>query len=261
MSMSVRQKQLTKKVMCSLLAAGVINVCISGGDTWAAESEPNIVNIASPSTDYNGGDEYRYAGVFVKGKTQEYGKTNVVDKIVFNSANTTTNSPSNTPGTAYNAAVVTDGGTLELNAKEIYVGSKAQGGDRGFRLTGNNNTLNITADKIVSYTGDEFVHVRKGAANVANITVGGFYAKTTWGKDDYGVSILQVNEGGTINFNADKAAFDGSTNVAGGVFGSGSWGTLNVTANELSIDGNICGTYGILTGSQHALICILLPEI
>ena len=28
MSMSVRQKQLTKTVMCSLLAAGVINVCI-----------------------------------------------------------------------------------------------------------------------------------------------------------------------------------------------------------------------------------------
>ena len=220
LSMSVRQKKLTKKVLCSLLAAGMINVCISGGDVWAAESEPNIVNIASPSTDYNGGAEYRYAGVFVDGETKEYGKTNVVDKIVFNSANSTTNSSSSTPGTAYNAAVVTAGGTLELNAKEIYVGSEAQGGDRGFRLTGDNNTLNITADKIVSYTGDEFVHVRKGAANVANITVGDFYAKTTWGKDDYGVSILQVNEGGTINFNADKAVFDGSTNVAGGVFGS-----------------------------------------
>ena len=252
MSMSVRQKKLTKKVLCSLLAAGMINVCISGGDVWAAESEPNIVNIASPSTDYNGGAEYRYAGVFVDGETKEYGKTNVVDKIVFNSANSTTNSSSSTLGAAYNAAVVTAGGTLELNAKEIYVGSEAQGGDRGFRLTGDNNTLNITADKIVSYTGDEFVHVRKGAANVANITVGDFYAKTTWGKDDYGVSILQVNEGGTINFNADKAVFDGSTNVVGGVFGSGSWGTLNITANELSIDGNICGTYGTLTGIQHA---------
>lgn len=41
MSMSVRQKELTKKVMCSLLAAGVINVCISGGDVWAAESYKN----------------------------------------------------------------------------------------------------------------------------------------------------------------------------------------------------------------------------
>ena len=39
MSMSVRQKELTKRVMCSLLAAGVINVCISGGDVWAADYE------------------------------------------------------------------------------------------------------------------------------------------------------------------------------------------------------------------------------
>ena len=31
MSMSVRQKKLTKKVLRSLLAAGMINVCISGG--------------------------------------------------------------------------------------------------------------------------------------------------------------------------------------------------------------------------------------
>lgn len=131
MSMSVRQKQLNKKVMCSLLAVGVINVCISGGDVWAAESEPNIVNIASPSIDYGGGGEYSYAGVFVNGETEGYGKTNVVDKIVFNSANPTTNSSSNTPGTAYNAAVVTGGGTLELDAKEIYVGSEEQGGDRG----------------------------------------------------------------------------------------------------------------------------------
>ena len=39
MSMSVSQKQLTKKVLCSLLAAGIINVCISGGDVWAADYE------------------------------------------------------------------------------------------------------------------------------------------------------------------------------------------------------------------------------
>ena len=41
MSMSIRQKELTKKVLCSLLAAGVINVCISGGDVWAAEGYKN----------------------------------------------------------------------------------------------------------------------------------------------------------------------------------------------------------------------------
>ena len=37
------------------------------------------------------------------------------------------------------------------------------------------------------------------------------------------------------------------TNIDGGVFGSGSWGTLIVNANKLTIDGNICGTYGTIT--------------
>lgn len=227
---------------------------VTGTDSSLAV-DGGTVEFDAPSVDYNGAkDEYRYAALFVSdGAKAEYGTKTVIDKMVFNSANATTNSSSNTPGTAYNAAVVTGGSTLDINAKELYVGSQAQGGDRGFRLTGEGNTLNITADKIVSYTGDEFVHVRKGATNKATITVGDFEAHTTWGKDDYGVAMLQVNEGGAIDFTADTAVFDGSTNAAGGVFGSGSWGNLNVTANEkLTIDGNICGTYGQLVGDNHA---------
>ncbi len=224
------------------------------GEKTALNIDGGTVEFVKPSVDYAGGNEYRYAALFVSdGAKSEYGTNTVIDKMVFNSANATTNSSSNTPGTAYNAAVVTGGSTLDINAKELYVGSETRGGDRGFRLTGAGNTLNITADKIVSYTGDEFVHVRQGASSVANIKVGDFEAHTTWGKDDYGVSLLQVNEGGTINFDADTAVFDGSTNAAGGVFGSGGWGTLNVTANEkLTIDGNICGTYGKMTGGNHA---------
>lgn len=227
---------------------------VTGTDSSLAV-DGGTVEFDAPSVDYNDAkDEYRYAALFVSdGAKAEYGTKTVIDKMVFNSANATTNSSSNTPGTAYNAAVVTGGSTLDINAKELYVGSQAQGGDRGFRLTGEGNTLNITADKIVSYTGDEFVHVRKGATNKATITVGDFEAHTTWGKDDYGVAMLQVNEGGAIDFTADTAVFDGSTNAAGGVFGSGSWGNLNVTANEkLTIDGNICGTYGQLVGDNHA---------
>lgn len=207
------------------------------------------VEFEAPSVDYAGKNEYRHAALFVSnGAKAEYD----AGTMVFKSANATTNSSSSTPGTAYNAAVVTGGSTLDIKTKELYVGSEAQGGDRGFRLTGEGNTLNITADKIVSYTGDEFVHVRQGATNRATITVGDFEAHTTWGKDDYGVAMLQVNEGGTIDFTADTAVFDGSTNAAGGVFGSGGWGTLNVTANEkLTIDGNICGTYGQLKGDDH----------
>lgn len=228
-------------------------VKVTGTDSGLTVNS-GTVEFDAPSVDYAGGSEYRHAALFVSdGAKAEYGTKTVIDKMVFNSANATTNSSSNTPGTAYNAAVVTGGSTLDINAKELYVGSQAQGGDRGFRLTGEGNTLNITADKIVSYTGDEFVHVRKGATNKATITVGDFEAHTTWGKDDYGVAMLQVNEGGAIDFTADTAVFDGSTNAAGGVFGSGSWGNLNVTANEkLTIDGNICGTYGQLVGDNHA---------
>ena len=32
----VKNKDLQRKVLCSLLAAGVMSVCISGGDVWAS---------------------------------------------------------------------------------------------------------------------------------------------------------------------------------------------------------------------------------
>ena len=51
-----------------------------------------------------------------------------------------------------------------------------------------------------------------------------FEAHTGWGKGDYGVAILQANEGNTINFFADEAHFDGPNSPSGGVFGSGSKG-------------------------------------
>lgn len=48
-----------------------------------------------------------------------------------------------------------------------------------------------------------------------------------------------------MNFYAQDAYFDGSTHANGGVFGSGSYGTLNVdVSGTLTIDGNISGSYG-----------------
>lgn len=101
-----------------------------------------------------------------------------------------------------------------------------KGGDRGIRLSGSNNTLTIYADRIVSYTGDEFIHVRQGnGSSVANIgsadrRIGYFEAHTGWGKDDYGVALLQANEGNKVFLYADEAVLDGSTNSQGGVIGS-----------------------------------------
>ncbi|MBL6442629.1 MAG: autotransporter outer membrane beta-barrel domain-containing protein [Dialister sp.] len=112
------------------------------------------------------------------------------------------------------------------------------------------NHLNIIADKIISYTGDGFINAQGDpGTSVANIgtadhRVGYFEAHTTFGKDDYGVAILQANEGNTVNLYADTAILDGSTNKNGGVIGTGGFGTVNVNTKDLTIDGNICGTYG-----------------
>lgn len=207
----------------------------------------------APATENTGpnASEYKYYALLLSNGT---GNAITAKSLTFRSTNPATNNPSQTPGASYNALVLTNSSSLTIDVDTLNVGT---GADRGIRLTGAGtgagNRLTIHANEITSYTGDEFVHVRNGGAgSVADIgtadrRIGKFTAKTGWGKDDYGVAILQVNEGGTINFYADEATFDGSTNISGGVFGSGSYGTLNVDVNKLNIDGNICGTYGLIT--------------
>ncbi len=211
----------------------------------------------APNMGSDTGEYYHHALLFSNATG-----TITAKSLTFRSANPATNDPNLTPGTGYHALVLTNSSSLTIDVDTLNVGTQNQSGnsiygaDRGIRLTGAGtgagNRLTIHANEITSYTGDEFVHVRAGADSVADIgtadrRIGKFTAKTGWGKDDYGVAILQVNEGGTINFYADEATFDGSTNISGGVFGSGSYGTLNVDVNKLNIDGNICGTYGLIT--------------
>lgn len=181
------------------------------------------------------------------------------DAIQFNGLETPTLNNMGTSdgaGSEYNAGWLAGNATLNLKAKELYVGSvnaaKQGTGDDGFQMKGSNNHLNILADKIVSYTGDSFINAQdetKTGKSIVNIgtaeqRVGYFEAHTTWGKNDFGVAILQANEGNKVNLYADKVLLDGSTNPKGGVIGTGSYGTVNVDAKDLKIDGNICGTYG-----------------
>ena len=156
-------------------------------------------------------------------------------------------------GQNYDAGWLAGNGTINLTAKELYVGSIIDGkgtGEDGFQMKNANNHLNIVADKIVSYTGDSFINAQgdPGTSTVNIGTqdhhVGYFEAHTTWGKNDYGVAILQANEGNVVNLYADTAILDGSTNKNGGVIGTGGYGTVNVNTKDLTIDGNICGTYG-----------------
>lgn len=256
-----------KKETKKLIAAGIVMALSCGA--WGSVSAQDCIQVTrgSESKTITGSNiifdkktvvvpEYTSftTSIYIKN-----GTVNVTadEAIRFNGLKTPTLNNTGTSdfaGREYNAGWLAGNAILNLTAKELYVGSvnaaKQGTGDDGFQMKGRNNHLNILADKIVSYTGDSFINAQEGpGASEVNIgradhRVGYFEAHTTWGKKDYGVAILQANEGNTVNLYADKVLLDGSTNPQGGVIGTGSYGTVKVDAKDLEIDGNICGTYG-----------------
>lgn len=257
-----------KKETKKLIAAGIVMALSCGA--WGSVSAEDCIRVTqkSDSKTITGSniifdnktvvvpDRSIMTSIYIKNGTVS---VTADDAIQFNGLKTPTldnMGTSNLAGSEYNAGWLAGNATLNLKAKELYVGSvnaaKQGTGDDGFQMKGSNNHLNILADKIVSYTGDSFINAQdetKTGKSIVNIgtaeqRVGYFEAHTTWGKNDYGVAILQANEGNMVNLYADKVLLDGSTNPLGGVIGTGSYGTVKVDAKDLEIDGNICGTYG-----------------
>lgn len=256
-----------KKETKKLIAAGIVMALSCGA--WGSVSAQDCIRVTqgSESKTITGSNiifdkktvvvpEYNSftTSIYIKNGTVD---VTADEAIRFNGLKTPTlnnTGTSDLAGREYNAGWLAGNATLNLTAKELYVGSvnaaKQGTGDDGFQMKGSNNHLNILADKIVSYTGDSFINAQgdPGTSTVNIGTqdhhVGYFEAHTTWGKDDYGVAILQANEGNTVNLYADTAILDGSTNKNGGVIGTGGFGTVNVNTKDLTIDGNICGTYG-----------------
>lgn len=257
-----------KKETKKLIAAGIVMAL--GCGAWGSVSAQDCIQVTqeSESKTITGSniifdkktvtvpDRNFMASIYIKNGTVS---VTADDAIQFNGLETPTLNNTGTSdyaGNEYNAGWLAGNATLNLKAKELYVGSvnaaKQGTGDDGFQMKGSNNHLNILADKIVSYTGDSFINAQdetKTGKSIVNIgtaeqRVGYFEAHTTWGKNDYGVAILQANEGNMVNLYADKVLLDGSTNPLGGVIGTGSYGTVKVDAKDLEIDGNICGTYG-----------------
>ena len=265
--------------MKSKLTLSTLMACLIVGNVGFAD--PIYINDGS-SVDYNAGN---YSGfeitnnsqlninansgdVVFDGKdaktpkynTALYAKDSTIninaDKLTFNSLKQPTDADNGLTDNAglENFAGWFDGNTnVQINVNELYIGSAEMGGDRGFQLKGANNKIDINADRIVAYVGDGFVNAQgdESGSSIVNIgtandRIGYFEAHATFGKDDYGVALLQANEGNIVNLYVDTAILDGSTNINGGVIGSGSWGTVNVVANNLTIDGNICGTYGTM---------------
>ncbi len=256
-----------KKETKKLIAAGIVMAlsCGAWGSVSAAELTPDSLNAngkkesigtTADNVTFNKKDIYTVLAKNEKGKVTDeaYSSVFAKDGIAEIHANTlvfkgvASTSPNLFKGTAYCAGVLQGNGTLSIETNTLRMGDKEMG-DRGFRLYGANNHLTILANNIVSYTGDGFVNAQGEGNSIVNIgtedkRVESFEAHTTFGKDDYGVAILQANEGNTVNLYANKAILDGSTNKNGGVIGTGGFGMVNVNTKDLTIDGNICGTYG-----------------
>lgn len=262
-----------KKETKKLIAAGIVMALSCGA--WGSVSAQDCIQVTQESAsktitgtdivfDKKTVDVSEYSS-----KTSMYVKNNgkievTSDKLSFKAIK----AGSDFKGADYFAGWLDGNGTIDINTKELYIGSKEVGADRGFQMKNAGNTLNIIADKIISYTGDGFINAQGNpGTSVANIgtadhRVGYFEAHTTFGKDDYGVAILQANEGNTVNLYADKAILDGSTNKNGGVIGTGGYGTVNVNTKDLTIDGNICGTYGGMdTHGKKALLNIVTDTL
>ena len=172
--------------------------------------------------------------------------------LTFESANATTNDPGNTAGDSHFSAWLDGNARLTIDVDKLHIGTAEQGGDRAFQMKGFGNKLTIHANEIVSYQGDGFINAQGRVGEAANVVsigsaerrVGRFESHTSWGDQDYGVAILQANEGSAVSLFAKEVVLDGSHHTQGGVIGSGSFGTVLVDADKVTIDGNICGTYG-----------------
>ena len=216
---------------------GVVNINAENNEVVFAGKEVNV-------SAYNS-----YTGLYANNSELNIN----ADKLTFNSLKQPTDAGNGLTDYAgsKNFAGWFDGNTnVQINVNELYIGSAEMGGDRGFQLKGANNKIDINADRIVAYVGDGFVNAQgdESGSSIVNIgtandRIGYFEAHATFGKEDYGVALLQANEGNIVNLYADTAILDGSHNKIGGVIGSGGYGTVNVVASNLTIDGNICGTY------------------
>ena len=204
--------------------------------TFTSASKENYASIKSNSNFYiQNGDVKIKAGT-----------------LTFESANATTNDPGNTAGDSHFSAWLDGNARLTIDVDKLHIGTSEQGGDRAFQMKGFCNKLKIFANEIVSYQGDGFINAQGTVGETANVVsigsaerrVGRFESHTSWGDQDYGVAILQANEGSTVSLFANEVVLDGSHHAQGGVIGSGSFGTVLVDADKVTIDGNICGTYG-----------------
>ena len=130
---------------------------------------------------------------------------------------------------------------LDVNAESFV----QNGSGFGLYIVGTPNgdsSLTMNVDKFYSKTSYGAIHTRKSAGTKAEVNAKEFTAITDG--DDTAVALLQANEGSTLNVTAETASLTGTHKLGGGVMGSGTYGTINLKADKLTLDGNINGVYG-----------------
>lgn len=219
-----KNKDLQKKVLCSLLAVGVMSVCISGGDVWAAGTIKDQDIVITSNMDIvadDGGFEgatNRYAAI---GHTQDATMTVTAKPgVIVNSVVTATN------GRAM-GIVNTGNGVLNVNGN--YGFALQADTVRGIRNNGYND-LNLNGDFIIKAVSEgkdsnNDVVVGAEAFNGTNITVNGDKLNIDITTDNARIIGVQNfnNNGKTIVFNSNdisiKAVQTGTGSFCQGVLG------------------------------------------
>ena len=204
-------------------------VNLDGGRSIIGSSGKDVtINVSSPSV------SSRNVWVHNNGILSFGQKDGRVNSISLNNVGTGDSDP-------YFIGRVDKGSTLN-----IFANSYTQtGSGHGLYVVGDNATLNIDVDSFISSSAYTAIHTREATSAVANVNAKLFQATATG--DDAGVALLQFNEGSTINVIADDVSLTGTKKLGGGVLGTGTWGTVNLTANNsMVLNGNINGVYGAM---------------
>lgn len=140
-----------------------------------------------------------------------------------------------------------ESGTLNINADTFI----QEGSGHGLYARGRNGVTSVVNYNVRSFkstTAFTALHAREGEGAIINVgssakPLESFVATRTVGGS--GVSLLQVNEGATINIHSKYVELNAfNTRTGGGAIGTGAWGNVNIAADSVKITGSINGDYG-----------------
>lgn len=228
---SIRKRELQRKVLCSLLAAGVMSVCISGGDVWAAAVTEKIeLSGAAASTSYDNldlqvSDKGSFKGIYTyNGANLDF--TGAVTDIKINTQDNVAAAVANYGN---------NGGVMNFDANKTniileHTGMTGQG-SRDMGLLVNQGTVNFNGDTLIKATTETTASVR-GVDVECNTA-------------DASKSIVKFNKDAVIEVKTGDAAT--------GIFVSGKPGSVDALGDSLKIsikaDGHIDGIYARCGGT------------